>query len=195
MITNPVILLFSNLLLLSQLSGNVNLPELSWQAVQNSLTTEAVITEEVVTEEDTADEPAGEVIAQNNESVVPETVVAAVAAPKRQEILSALCAEKGFEVEACWKNLEAMIIKESTGNPMAVGDQGRSYGYYQIQVKLHKVTIACARDLVCSTLWTLDNLERNGYEENQWYAIKRHNGSGPMAERYANHVLAMASKF
>ncbi|TSC56766.1 MAG: hypothetical protein G01um101418_167 [Parcubacteria group bacterium Gr01-1014_18] len=111
----------------------------------------------------------------------------------RQIVLRDTCMEFGYDEDACWKNLEAMIIKESQGKARAVGDGGRSHGFYQIQLRMHGVSKVCSQDLQCSSRWTLANLERNGYKENPFYAIKRHNGDGPMATRYANHVLKMAS--
>jgi len=43
---------------------------------------------------------------------------------------------------------------ESGLNPKAVGDNGHSFGLYQINLKYHNISPICAMDVECSTLWT-----------------------------------------
>lgn len=46
----------------------------------------------------------------------------------------------------------AIELAESGGNPKAVGDQGTSYGLWQIHLPAHPdVSVACAEDPVCAT--------------------------------------------
>jgi len=99
-----------------------------------------------------------------------------------------VCIDKGFTTDTCWKMLYSMHMKETTGNCKAIGDQGRSYGCFQIQYRLHNVTKQCAYDYTCSAQWTLNHLVQNGYPQSVTYAIKRHNGDGIKADRYAADV-------
>jgi hypothetical protein len=113
------------------------------------------------------DEPA--VLAEPAETVeidLPSTV---------QDTLLEVCKAKGYD-EACAKTLLGILWKESLGNAKAVGDQGRSRGYFQIRYKLHKISIDCAEDLRCSAEWTLTYLEHNGYPKFPVYATQCHNG-------------------
>jgi len=92
-----------------------------------------------------------------------------------QTTLLKVCEDRGYG-EECAKDLLGMLWKESLNNPKALGDQGRAHGYFQIWTTLHKISIACAEDLVCSSNWTLDYLESNGYAKYPSYAIQCHNG-------------------
>ncbi len=104
-----------------------------------------------------------------------------------QDILLRVCLERGYDQE-CAKHLLGMMWKESNNVSKAVGDHGRARGYFQIWVKLHKISVECAEDLACSAQWTLSYLERNGYERYPIYAIQCHNGCN-IENGYAASVL------
>lgn len=95
--------------------------------------------------------------------------------PTIQDVLLEVCQNRGYG-EECGKTLLGMLWKESLGDSTAVGDQGRSHGYFQIQTKLHKVPLECTQDLVCSANWTLDYLELHSYPRYVAYAVQCHNG-------------------
>lgn len=95
--------------------------------------------------------------------------------PSMQEILLGLCQKRGYG-EDCAKTLLGMAWKESLNDAKAIGDGGRARGWFQIHYRLHKISIACAEDLVCSAEWTLNYLERNGYKKWPTYAVQCHNG-------------------
>lgn len=92
-----------------------------------------------------------------------------------QETLLRLCERRGYD-ESCAKALLGMMWKESLYDATAIGDRGKARGYFQIHYRLHDISIGCAEDLVCSTGWTLDYLEQNGYPRWRTYAIQCHNG-------------------
>lgn len=92
-----------------------------------------------------------------------------------QSTLLQVCEKRGYG-EECAKDLLGMLWKESKNVPTAIGDQGRARGYFQIWVHLHGISVACAEDLECSSNWTLDYLESNGYPTYVSYAIQCHNG-------------------
>ena len=91
--------------------------------------------------------------------------------------------------------LKAMAKIESDFNSRAIGDRGNSYGLYQINRQHHKVTIRQARDIEWATHWVCQNLNRNGYQTNKFRAVRKHNGSGKMAARYARKVMKQADKY
>jgi hypothetical protein len=97
--------------------------------------------------------------------------------PAVHEVLLGVCEKRGYG-EECAKHLLGMAFKESRFDAYAVGDQGRSRGYFQIQYKLHMVSLACTQDLRCSADWTITYLESNGYPKSAKYAIQCHNGCG-----------------
>lgn len=92
-----------------------------------------------------------------------------------QDVLLKVCLERGYG-QACAQHLLGMLWKESNNIATAVGDRGKARGYFQIWVKLHKISVDCAEDLECSANWTIDYLERNGYPRYVAYAIQCHNG-------------------
>lgn len=94
--------------------------------------------------------------------------------PTVQEVLLDVCKENGYG-EACAKTLLGMLWNESSNRSTVIGDGGKARGYFQIHYKLHKITIACAEDLVCSANWTIKYLERNSYPKYVSYAIQCHN--------------------
>ena len=120
--------------------------------------------------------------------------VAAVPEEEQNRIAEKICAEAGITNLPCWQDLKVMREKESYGGKIMTGDGGRSRGWYHIQIKMHEVSDECALDFECSTEWTVKNLIANGYETNRFYAISRHNGSGPMAQAYAKNVVYLASQ-
>lgn len=114
--------------------------------------------------------------------------------------LKDVCKAKGFADDKCWKTLAAMAWTESRFDGNAQGDFTkktgyRSYGWFQIQTKMHKVTKKCATDLSCSAEWTLNRLVAKGYGAGyDKYSVKRHNGAGPMADRYVSKVYSHIAK-
>jgi len=107
--------------------------------------------------------------------------------PAIHEVLLEVCKSRGYG-EECAKHLLGMAFKESRFESDAVGDQGRSHGYFQIQYRLHSVSLECTRDLRCSADWTISYLESNGYPKNTKSAIQCHNGCG-VNNGYAASVL------
>jgi hypothetical protein len=94
--------------------------------------------------------------------------------PSVQDILLEVCKDHGYG-EDCAKVLLGMLWKESNNIPNAIGDRGLARGYFQIHVKLHRVTVGCAEDLRCSAEWSLNYLEHHGYPRSLMYAIQCHN--------------------
>lgn len=92
-----------------------------------------------------------------------------------QNVLLQVCEDRGYG-EECAKDLLGMLWKESLNKATAVGDQGRARGYFQIWIHLHKISLECAEDLVCSANWTLDYMESNSYPTYVSHAIQCHNG-------------------
>jgi hypothetical protein len=108
------------------------------------------------------------------EEVVPE-VTQEPAPVIVQDVLLEVCRARGYDV-ACAKTLLGMLWKESLGVSKAVGDRGKARGWYQIWVKLHKISLECAEDLRCSSDWTISYLESNSYPRYVAYAVQCHNG-------------------
>lgn len=122
--------------------------------------------------------PSRVVLAIAEPVVEPEPVEEVVETPVAstiQDTLLEVCKAKGYD-EACARTLLGILWKESRGDAKAVGDQGRSRGYFQIRYKLHRISLECAYDLRCSAEWTLSYLERNGYPKYPTYATQCHNG-------------------
>lgn len=131
-------------------------------------------------------------------SLSPETVQALIgpASPEQpvpveppsiQDRLLAVCQDRGYG-EDCARTLLGMAWKESQFVPTAVGDNGRARGWFQIHYRLHKISLDCAQDLVCSANWTISYMERNGYPKYPKYAVQCHNGCG-IANGYAASAL------
>ncbi len=145
--------------------------------------------------------PGQSVQAQTASLDIPAPVVADVIeptpeiepAPTVQDVLLDVCTTRGYG-EACAKHLLGMLWNESTNVYNAVGDRGKASGYFQIWTKLHKITVACAEDLVCSANWTLNYLERNKYKKYPTYAIQCHNGCN-INNGYAAKALRNGNKF
>lgn len=92
-----------------------------------------------------------------------------------QEALLKVCTDRGYG-QVCAQHLLGMLWKESNNIANAIGDRGKARGYFQIWVKLHKISVECAEDLECSANWTISYLERNQYAKYPMYAIQCHNG-------------------
>jgi len=77
-----------------------------------------------------------------------------------------------------WQYLYALAFFESSWNTQAVGDNGCSYGLYQINTCIHDVTPQEARDVKFSTEWAEEELISNGFLDGYiTYALARHQGS------------------
>lgn len=96
--------------------------------------------------------------------------------------------------ETCWKTLYAMAWQESTFNKYPTGDQGRSIGWFHIQVRTHKITRECAENLGCSATWTLNHLIANGYPDRYAYSIQSHNGWGTESAKNLEYASAIQGK-
>ena len=103
--------------------------------------------------------------------------------PTVQDVLLDVCMARGYDTD-CAKTLLGMLWNESSNVSTAIGDHGLARGYFQIHYELHKITIACAEDLVCSSNWTLNYLELHGYPDYQGYAVQCHNSCN-VANGYA----------
>ena len=78
-------------------------------------------------------------------------------------------------------------------NPEANGDAGKSFGIFQLNLGVHKsIPVDDAKNVVYASKWTANRLLRHDYKEYPKYAIKRHNGWGPMADRYVDKVWQIA---
>lgn len=97
--------------------------------------------------------------------------------PTVQEVLLNVCELRGYS-ESCAKTLLGMLWNESSNRSTVIGDSGKARGYFQIHYKLHKISVACAEDLVCSANWSLTYLESNGYPRYVNYAVQCHNSCG-----------------
>ncbi len=124
---------------------------------------------------------------QNQEEMISET------APTVQEVLLGVCEDRGYG-EDCAKTLLGMLWTESSNRSTVIGDGGRARGYFQIHYKLHKITTACAEDLVCSSNWTISYLERNQYPKYVDYAVQCHNSCNA-GNGYVGKVKRYAAQF
>ena len=104
------------------------------------------------------------------------------------------CLQKGLGTQ-CVKDLLAMAYVETQEDPYncnLVGDQGRSYGCLMIQIKMHNVSKSAAKDFTFASQWALNRMMEYGYPTYRIAAIRAHNGSGAMADRYAQKVKRIA---
>lgn len=104
----------------------------------------------------------------------PKTEIPQTAKPTVQEVLLNVCETRGYGAD-CAKTLLGMLWNESSNRSTVIGDNGKARGYFQIHYRLHKISIACAEDLICSANWTLDYLESNSYPRYVAYAVQCHN--------------------
>lgn len=112
--------------------------------------------------------PAAVIITQ------PELVTVPVVQPTVQDVLLNICQENGYGQD-CAKTLLGMLWIESSNISTAIGDGIQARGYFQIHYKLHKISIACAEDIVCSGNWTINYLEAHSYPKYVSYAVQCHN--------------------
>lgn len=74
-----------------------------------------------------------------------------------------------------WDIVNKIITAESGWNPSAIGDQGRSFGLWQINLynpkgeKVHNITEKCALDIYCSTEYAI-KLINSPRSWNHWTA-------------------------
>ncbi|MDQ7814180.1 MAG: hypothetical protein RDU25_00015 [Patescibacteria group bacterium] len=116
--------------------------------------------------------PAGITISGVTDGSEPQTV--SEVQPSVQDVLLDVCKSNGYGQE-CAKTLLGMLWNESSNRSTVIGDNGKARGYFQIHYRLHKISIACAEDLVCSANWTLDYMEDHGYPRYVNYAVQCHN--------------------
>ena len=93
--------------------------------------------------------------------------------------------------EYCINDMLAMAWTESRFNCDVVGDNGNSFGCFQIHRGYHKhITIEQARDIEFSMNWTLNRMAHYGYPVYRSASIRRHNGSlnNPKTLAYLNSV-------
>ena len=87
------------------------------------------------------------------------------------------CEKRGFG-ESCVDDLLGMAFTETRFNCEAVGDNGKSYGCFQIHLGYHKeITKEQAKDLNFSIPWTLNRLIAKGYPTLRSVSIMMHNGT------------------
>lgn len=95
----------------------------------------------------------------------------------------------------CIKDLQGIANKETRFKCDEIGDQGNSYGCYQIHRGYHpEITVEQARDPKFATAWTLNRLIAYNYPEYRSTAIRRHNGSptNPKTLKYLQGVNSFA---
>lgn len=126
-------------------------------------------------------------------STQPELVVVPEVQPTVQEVLLNVCESNGYG-EDCARTLLGMLWNESSNRSNVIGDGGKARGYFQIHYKLHKISIACAEDLVCSAKWSLKYLERNSYPKYVSYAVQCHNSCN-VNNGYAAKALRNGKNF
>lgn len=113
-------------------------------------------------------------VSTSDETTQSDPVAAPAHQPTVQEVLLVVCKQNGYG-EDCAKTLLGMLWNESSNISTAIGDNGKARGYFQIHYKLHKISVDCAEDLVCSANWSLNYLESNSYPKYVSYAIQCHN--------------------
>lgn len=106
----------------------------------------------------------------------------------KKEALQIVCKNNGLDTEFCWKDLMAMVYVESRGYCDAVGDNNKSHGCLQIQIKLHNITKEQAQDFWFASDWTLKRMIRNGYPTMRSFAIRKHNGWSKASRAYLEEV-------
>lgn len=124
-------------------------------------------------------------------SIVPRVTVAEE--KTLDDIIRKGCAERNLDEEQCYRDVKALAKMESGERTEAVGDNGTSYGIFQIHLPAHPtITKEQATDPEFSTYWTIDNLVRNGYPEYRKLALQCHNGCSKN-NGYAGKVMGIAS--
>jgi hypothetical protein len=115
----------------------------------------------------------------------------------KEKIAKNVCFSKGLDQDFCWKDLIAIATKETHLNTEAIGDNGKSFGAYQIHLGYHPdITKQQAKDFKWSTDWVLTRLMSKGYPKLRSDSIRSHNGStnNPVTLKYFKDVNEIASK-
>lgn len=105
-----------------------------------------------------------------------------------EQILDAAARKYGIPPDI----LKAIAWKESRWNPAARGDGGKSYGMMQIYTSAHpNYDAARGQQDIAYNVDYGAKLLRSLYDRHKdWKtAVMRYNGSGPMAQRYADDVM------
>ena len=138
--------------------------------------------------------PGGATAANPNQQI---TDIGGTNASKQQvgNMLKQAAAKYGIPLNI----LQAVAWKESGWNAKAVGDHGNSHGVMQIYRKAHPKAYQGASNVGNNTAKNIDygaKLLKTLYNKyKSWpMAVKRYNGSGPMADRYSNRVMALSSQ-
>lgn len=98
-------------------------------------------------------------------------------------------------LDTCFHDVLSVAYTESRFYNKAVGDQNRSRGSFQIQTKLHGITVEQAEDFAWSAEWVVGHLMSNSFPKFRTFALKRFNGSGVMAQLYAERVKKTSDRF
>lgn len=122
-----------------------------------------------------------------------ESATSTTIAPTVQEVLLSVCTSNGYGQE-CAQTLLGMLWNESSNISTAIGDNGRARGYFQIHYKLHKISIDCAEDLVCSADWTIHYMEAHSYPKYVNYAVQCHNSCN-VNNGYAAKAMRNGKRF
>jgi hypothetical protein len=137
-----------------------------------------------------------------NAGAVPQHIknAAAHAANKvwegRKDLIQAQGVSKELFLKTAYLDLLAMSFREAGHDCSRIGDNGKSRGCFQIQTKLHGVTVEQAENPAWAAEWTLDRMVRNyDYPQNRTLSVRRHNGTGPGAVAYAEAVKQTAAKY
>jgi hypothetical protein len=103
-------------------------------------------------------------------------------------------AEGELNIKNC--DLLGLAIKEAMLDQFAIGDNGCSWGVFQINSCVHDVSKRTAFTISTASQWTYDNLISNDYPNKRTYAIARHNGdyNSPKVQAYAFKVMLAAER-
>jgi len=115
-------------------------------------------------------------------------------ADNRLDLYGAYASRNEF-ASKCYRAVLAMAFRESSFNEKAIGDCGLSVGAWQIQTKMHGVSVEDAENVEYMSERVADFLAVNGFPLYWHRAVSRWNGSGPMAEKYADAVYSTASLY
>lgn len=114
----------------------------------------------------------------------------------RKDLIQAQGVSKELFLKTAYLDLLAMSFREAGHDCSRIGDNGKSRGCFQIQTKLHGVTVEQAENPAWAAEWSLDRMVRNyDYPRNRMLSVRRHNGAGPGAVAYAEAVKQTAAKY
>ena len=120
----------------------------------------------------------------------------------QKDITAAACRAHftGGLATQCYYDLLSMAKHETGFDCSRKGDfkNGvyRSRGCFQIQTKLHNISIEQAEDYAFAVNWTLKRLIGKGYGTHlRTASIKSHNGAGPSADKYVMAIKAISLSF